>query len=155
MNILLDLFQIYVRKNIYTILIISTISVYLYLLKQHFSGKFLSYRSPSDIVAVIFFVGNLLSRGTRIWIDWLAGHNFTTLGIYRRRRMLKYSWNKRRRPAPSLLLAPSSSSPSRWSLLSTLCYTRTSSLTSSSSTSSRTPGLTRKSTPKIASDRSF
>lgn len=71
--------------------------------------------------------------------------------------MLKYSWNEHHvigpPPARYRSLVPRSGL-SRWSLLSTLCYTRSSSLTSSSSTSSRTPGQARESTPAIASARS-
>lgn len=81
-------------------------------------------------------------------------HNFATL------RYLPSSTDveifmKRTSPPRTIArsLAPGSSL-SRWSLLSTLCYTRSSSLTSSSSTSSRTPGQARESTPAIASARS-
>lgn len=123
-------------RGTYTILVISTISAYLYPpSKTTSSGKFLSYRSPSDAVVIIFFAGNLLSRGTRIWVDWLAEHNFTTLGIYRRRRMLKYSWNEHHHRSRSLLVAVSLSMvPIVYPVLHAHIF-------SSSSTLSRTPGL--------------
>lgn len=81
-------------------------------------------------------------------------HNFATL------RYLPSSTDVEifmKRTSPPRTIARSltpGSSLSRWSLLSTLCYTRSSSLTSSSSTSSRTPGQARESTPAIASARS-